>query len=49
MTATWAPWPCIREAIPRPTQPYPAMTTFRPAMRRFVARTMPSTVDWPVP
>ena len=48
-TATWAPCPAIREAIPLPTQPYPAMTTLRPAIRMFVARRIPSTVDWPVP
>ncbi len=48
-TATWAPWPAIREVMPLPTQPYPATTTLRPAMRMLVARRMPSSVLCPVP
>ena len=48
-TTTLAPMPCAREAMPRPTQPYPPTTTDLPAKRMFVARKMPSIADWPVP
>ena len=49
ITATCAPWPAIRLEMPLPTQPYPAITTLRPAIRTLVARSRPSIVDWPVP
>src|SRR5207302_779083 len=43
------PPPRARSAKPRPHHPYPAATTVLPAIRKFVARRMPSSVDWPVP
>ena len=49
VTMTRAPMPCAREETPRPHIPKPQTTTARPASRRFVARTMPSMVDCPVP
>src|SRR2546429_4971170 len=38
--------PRARSAKPRPHQPYPATTMVLPATSRFVARRMPSSVDW---
>ncbi|MMZ62259.1 hypothetical protein D1872_244600 [compost metagenome] len=49
VTITLAPIPLILIAIPLPTQPYPATTTFLPAMSMLVALNIPSTVLCPVP
>jgi hypothetical protein len=49
VTITFAPIPDAFLAIPFPTCPYPATTTFFPETSMFVARIMPSKADWPVP
>src|SRR6266705_1707767 len=49
VTSTFAPAPRARMANPRPHHPYPATTTALPAIKRLVARMMPSSVDCPVP
>ena len=49
VTVTIAPMPLARAATPLPQKPYPATTKRFPASRTFVARMMPSSVDWPVP
>ena len=49
VTITSEPMPRARAAMPRPHQPYPDTTTFRPAQRILVALVMPSSVLWPVP
>ena len=49
VTITLEPAPLSRLATPRPHHPYPATTTVQPASSTLVARTIPSTVDWPVP
>jgi len=48
VTTTPAPIPRARIASPRPHQPQPETTKQLPAIRRLVARMMPSIVLWPV-
>ena len=48
-TTTLAPSPSARWATPCPQSPKPITTTVRPAISMLVARSTPSSDDWPVP